>query len=173
MRSLSHLAKAQCIVLLTFDFDAESAQVRKTPDLPVPASKGQFGARVGIRRILELLDGHGIRATFFVPSWTAQRYEAETRDIIRHGHEVACHGHLHENLAELTGDEERKVLKKSLDIIRNVHGVTCSGFRAPYWEMSKRTLGYLEKLGFRYDSSLMNDDKPYPLYEEQKEHWDV
>ncbi len=163
---MSSLAKGRCVVLLTFDFDAESAEMRKTSDLPVKISKGQYGPRVGLQRMLAFLHGRGIKSTFFIPAWTAERYEAQTRDIINRGHEGAGHGYLHENLSELTATEEWKVLRKSVGVLEEIIGMRPIGFRAPYWAWSKRTLGYLRKIGFSYDSSLMNDDKPYPMTEE-------
>jgi peptidoglycan/xylan/chitin deacetylase (PgdA/CDA1 family) len=164
---MSRLSTAKCIVLLTFDFDAESAEVRKTPDLPVKVSKGQYGPRVGIRRVLEFLDKHGIKATFFVPGWTADHYSDQTREIFRRGHEVAAHGYLHENFSEMTGTEEWKAIRKSVDSLNRALGVRPTGFRAPYWDWSKRTLHYLCKVGFKYDSSLMSDDKPFQIGDEK------
>ena len=151
------------MVTLTFDFDAESAQVRKSPHLPVALSKGQF-ARIGLQRILELLEKHRIRATFFTPGWTAQQYQNEVREIAERGHEVATHGYLHENLSEVTAEEEAEIHRKSIDIIGNLLGRKPTGFRAPYWEWSNRTLGLIRGSGLRYDSSLMDSDRPYPIH---------
>lgn len=162
---MDDLAKAGMRVLLTFDLDAESAQVRKTPHLPVSLSKGQF-ARVGAERILDLLDRHRIRSTFFVPSWTAEEYADLVGEIARRGHEVAAHGYLHENLSELDDKGERDVHDRSVRILEKVGGRRPIGFRAPYWEWSTRTLALLQEFGFVYDSSLMNDDKPYRLRSE-------
>ena len=149
-------------VLLTFDLDAESAQVRKMPQLPASWSKGQF-ARVGAPRILDLLRGFGIQSTFFVPSWTAHAYAELVREIAERGHEIAAHGHLHENLSQLEEAGERDVHARSLRILEEVVGRRPLGFRAPYWEWSPRTLALLAEYGFTYDSSLMNDDRPYRL----------
>jgi peptidoglycan/xylan/chitin deacetylase (PgdA/CDA1 family) len=160
------LEKARCVVLLSFDFDAESVQVRKTPHLPVTLTKGQF-ARVGLQRILPLLDQYGIRSTFFTPSWTAQAYAQETREIARRGHEIAAHGYLHENFSELKDGQELTVHRKSVQIIEELAGRKPVGFRAPFWEWSTRTLQQIRKLGFKYDSSLMNDDKPYMIRDKQ------
>jgi peptidoglycan/xylan/chitin deacetylase (PgdA/CDA1 family) len=157
------LEKARCVVLLTFDFDAESAEVRKTPHLPVTLSKGQFGVRVGIHRILDLLDSYRIRATFFTPTWTIEHYPEETRELCRRGHEVSAHGDLHENFSELSEEEEWGIHCKAFNVMKTVLGIRPVGFRAPYWEWSSRTLTYLQKCGFRYDSSLMSDDKPYVI----------
>jgi peptidoglycan/xylan/chitin deacetylase (PgdA/CDA1 family) len=162
---MADLAKARTRVLLTFDFDAESAQVRKTPHLPVTLSKGQF-ARVGLERILALLDRYGIRATFFTPAWTAQQYSDLVREVVRRGHEIAAHGYLHENLAEVDAEGEQDVHEKSVRILGELAGKRPVGFRAPYWEWSTRTLGFLQEYGFIYDSSLMGDDKPYLVQSE-------
>jgi peptidoglycan/xylan/chitin deacetylase (PgdA/CDA1 family) len=159
---MADLRKARTRVLLTFDFDAESAQVRKTPHLPVSLSKGQF-ARIGVERILALLDKYGIRATFFTPGWTAGQYPEIVREIVKRGHEIAAHGYLHENLSEMNDEGERGVHEKSIRILEEVAGERPVGFRAPYWEWSTRTLGLLQRHKFVYDSSLMNDDKPYRM----------
>jgi peptidoglycan/xylan/chitin deacetylase (PgdA/CDA1 family) len=151
---------ARTVILLTFDFDAESAQVRKTPQLPVTLSRGQF-ARVGVERILGLLDKYGIHSTFFTPAWTARQYSGVVHEIARRGHEIAAHGYLHENLSELDENEEREVHEKSVNMLEEAAGKKPIGFRAPYWEWSARTLGFLRKYQFAYDSSLMSDDKPY------------
>lgn len=156
------LSKARTRVLLTFDIDAESAQVRKSPHLPVALSKGQF-ARIGVERILALLDKFQIRSTFFTPAWTAERYPDLVREIAARGHEVAAHGYLHENLSELDEGGEREVHEKSVRILEEVSGSRPTGFRAPYYEWSTRTLGFLREHEFAYDSSLMNDDKPYRM----------
>lgn len=166
---MSRFETAQCIVLLTFDFDAESAQIRKSPYLPVTLSKGQFAPRVGVPRVLGLLDKYGIKSTFFTPGWTAERYPEETRQISQRGHEVAAHGYLHENFGELTSDQEMYAHERSLSVIEKVIGTKPEGFRAPYWEWSTRTFGFLKKYGFKYDSSLMNDDKPYMIREGAEE----
>lgn len=75
---------------------------------------------------------------------------------------------MHENFSELTDEGELKIHRDSIQIIEKLTGERPVGFRAPYWEWSTRTLVYLQQCGFRYDSSLMNDDKPYHLNEETK-----
>ncbi len=158
------MAKATMRVLLTFDIDAESAQVRKSPHLPVSLSKGQF-ARVGVGRILELLETFDLHATFFTPAWTAAHYADLVRAIVAAGHEIAAHGDLHENFSEMDDAAEEAVHAKSVRVLHDVAGRRPIGFRAPYWEWSTRTAAFLRKHGFTYDSSLMNDDRPYTIGE--------
>src|SRR5438552_2277452 len=145
-------------VALTFDHDAISAEVNRG-DGPVDMSRGEFGPRVGVPRILALLDRYAIPATFFVPGHTVVTFPASVSSIVAGGHELGCHGWAHEDLASLEPLAEREVMTRSFDAIgRAARGVMPKGFRAPYWSLSGQTLEIAAELGFRYDSSLMADD---------------
>lgn len=159
----------RCTVLLTFDYDAESREALVASQRPVKLSKGQFGPRVGVSRILGLLDRYKIKSTFFVPGWTAEKYPESVKEIVRRGHEVAAHGYMHENLSELKSPEEEiQIFRKSVEILERVVGRRPVGYRAPHWEFTPRTITNLVRFGFRYDSSLMNDEKPYLIVDEGK-----
>ncbi|MGZ3640657.1 MAG: polysaccharide deacetylase family protein [Candidatus Limnocylindrales bacterium] len=148
-------------VALTFDHDAISAEVRRG-DGPTGISRGEFGPRVGLPRILELLGREGIPATFFVPGHTLATFPESVAAIVAAGHEVGCHGWAHEDLTALDAAAELDVLRRSRDAIAEASGQAPRGFRAPYWGLTPRTLGWVEELGFSYDSSLMADDvHPY------------
>jgi len=144
-------------VALTFDHDAISSEVRRG-DGPMTISRGEFGPRVGARRVLELLDREGIPSTWFVPGHTIETFPESVAAVVAAGHELACHGWLHEDLSTLTPDGERAVLARSVDVLIGITGQQPRGFRAPYWALSPHTLGIVQELGFSYDSSLMDDD---------------
>jgi peptidoglycan/xylan/chitin deacetylase (PgdA/CDA1 family) len=165
---MTDLARAKVRVLLTFDIDAESVQIRESPHLPVALSKGRF-ARVGMQRTLSLLDKYDIRSTFFVPSWTAQQYPGIVRDVVEKGHEIAAHGYQHEDFSTLDGASEREIHEKSVRILTELAGTRPKGFRAPFWIWSSRTLGFLRSSGFVYDSSLMDTDRPYRIRDGARE----
>jgi len=148
-------------VALTVDHDAISDAVRRG-DPPVKISHGEFGSRVGIKRILALLGSRAIPATFFVPGHTLTTFTDDTEAIVAGGHELACHGWFHEDFAELGVDQTREVLGRSVEAVRAVTGAAPTGFRAPYWSLGPQTLELVEAAGFVYDSSLMADD--YDLY---------
>ncbi len=148
-------------VAVTIDHDAISDSIRRG-DPPVKLSHGEFGARVGIKRILALLADRAIPATFFVPGHSLTTFTDDTDAILAGGHELACHGWFHEDFAELGADEARDVLARSVEAVRVVTGAAPAGFRAPYWSLGEATLGLVEAAGFVYDSSLMSDD--YGLY---------
>jgi peptidoglycan-N-acetylglucosamine deacetylase len=152
-------------VCLTFDFDAVSIWVstfKQTTALPV--SRGEYGARVGVPRILDLLAGKGIRATFFVPAHTATSFPAVTRRILEAGHEIASHGLCHESPVALTAGEEAQVLETSAKKLQTLLGSDFwpRGYRSPAWDLSDQSIAILEDHGYTYDSSLMADDfQPY------------
>jgi peptidoglycan/xylan/chitin deacetylase (PgdA/CDA1 family) len=151
-----------CCVQLSFDYDSNSALVRREPLDIVAQSRGRFAPNTAIPRILDLLDRHGIKSTFFTPGWTVDNFTESCEEIVSRGHEMGAHGYLHERLAELSWEAERGVFEKSIASFERL-GVKPEGFRAPYWLISDRTLGLVVELGFRYDSNFMDDDMPYML----------
>lgn len=159
--------KRRLDVLLTFDVDADSSvrgPYSGRPDEPVARSKGQFGPKVGLPRILNLLDKYAIKATFFVPGWTAETYPENVKEIVRRGHEVAVHGYKHENLAQLNSQkDEVEIFRRSIDRLQNLAGQRPLGFRAPDWEFSSYTMENLVKFNIKYDSSLMDSEEPYVI----------
>ncbi|HYN68740.1 MAG TPA: polysaccharide deacetylase [Candidatus Eisenbacteria bacterium] len=144
-------------VALTFDGDAISDAVRRG-DSPVKLSHGEFGPRIGIPRILELLEREAIPATWFMPGHTLETFPESTEAILAPGHELACHGWFHEDFSELKVDAQRDILARSVDIVTRLTGAPPAGFRAPYWALGPRTLELVEEAGYLYDSSLMSGD---------------
>jgi peptidoglycan-N-acetylglucosamine deacetylase len=148
-------------VALTFDHDSLSDGIRRG-DSPVKLSHAEFGHRVGVGRILDLLAKERIPSTWFVPGWTLETFPDDTRDILASGHELACHGWFHEDFSELEAGEQEAVLRRSVEAVRAVTGAPPAGFRAPYWALGPETLDLVAAAGFSYDSSLMADDyRPY------------
>jgi peptidoglycan/xylan/chitin deacetylase (PgdA/CDA1 family) len=148
-------------VALTFDSDAISDGIRRG-DSPVKLSHGEFGPRVGVPRILELLARDAIPSTWFVPGHTLETFPENTAAILGGGHELACHGWYHEDFSVLDAEAQSAILIRSVEAVRKVAGAPPKGFRAPYWALGAETLRLVLDAGFEYDSSLMADDyRPY------------
>ncbi len=150
----------------TFDVDAESAILAAdlaSAERRSVMSHQAYGPRTGVPRLLGMLDRTGIKATFFVPGYTAERWPAVVRSIRDAGHEIAHHGYLHELVATLSPEAEEAILVRGLAALDAVAGVRPSGWRAPMWESSWASAGILARHGFRYESSLMDADRPYLL----------
>ena len=154
-------AAPRLTVALTFDHDSLSDGIRRG-DSPVKMSHAEFGHRVGVPRILELLQREQIPSTWFVPGWTMTTYEDDTEAILQGNHELACHGWFHEDFAELDVDAQSDVLYRWVEAAKRASGAAPKGFRAPYWSLGVETLELVLGAGFSYDSSLMADDyRPY------------
>lgn len=155
---------ARVAVLLSFDVDNETIWLRYGEPTVGGLSQGQFGARRGLRRVVSLLDRHGIPATFFVPS-VSLRLNPDQVDLIQASgrHEFGVHGWVHELNTRLDSATERELVERALSEMEELTGTRPVGYRAPSWNFSPHTLGIIRDLGFLYDSSLMADDRPYEL----------
>lgn len=160
---------AKVAVGLSFDFDAETNALRDSNFSPGVLSQGEYAARVGITRILSLLDKYRIPATFFVPAVSALLHQDSIKLILSKGrNEIGIHGWIHERNSLLSGDEERELMKRSFETLKNLTGKAPSGIRTPSWDFSPSTLKIIKELGLIYDSSLMADERPYEILDEGK-----
>lgn len=169
------------MAILSFDVDAESpilAQGRRYADHAMVMTHQAFGPRVGVPRLLRLLDDYSLRATFFVPGLTAERYPRMVEQVLAAGHEVGHHSYSHRSAVTLTPDEERADFERALESLRNA-GADPRGHRAALWEASWLTPALVAEYGLLYDSSLMDADYPYKLGTESGEiielppHWSL
>jgi peptidoglycan/xylan/chitin deacetylase (PgdA/CDA1 family) len=104
----------RCACVVSFDVDAESAILQVDAKYATHAttmSHQAYGPRVGVPRLLEQLRAAGIRATFFVPGFTAECYPDTIRRIVADGHEVGWHGYMHELPHELPVAEQRAIIE--------------------------------------------------------------
>ena len=155
----------RCAVALSFDSDHDTNELRDGGKSIGRMSWGQYGSRVGVPRILELLKRTGVPATFFVPAVSALLYPHEQRRVIAEGHEIGLHGWIHEVNSTLSEADERDLHLRSCDVLTQITGVRPVGMRTPSWDFSPATLKIQREMGLLYDSSLMADNDPYELEE--------
>ena len=158
-------------VSLSFDFDTEpvwlSFQGNRGPSY---MSRGEYGARAGLPRILKLLDKHDIPATFFIPAASMVLHPAAVQTILdRPQHEIGLHSYIHESPLGLSEDQEREVYTKAMDIFVQTVGRRPVGFRSAAWDLTPATIKIVKEMGFLYDSSMMADDRPYSLMSDGEE----
>ncbi len=154
-----------CALSLTFDVDAESAILAAHPAAwrdAMAMTHQAFGPRVAVPRILRLLAEQEVRATFFVPGVTARLWPGTVAAILEAGHEVGHHSHTHVTATTMTDDEQRADFDAALAAL-DACGVTPRGHRAAMWQATWLTLDLVAEHGLDYDSSLMDDDRPYVL----------
>jgi peptidoglycan/xylan/chitin deacetylase (PgdA/CDA1 family) len=126
-------------------------------------SEVEFGLRRGVARVLERLAARGLTGTFYVPGTVALAEPGVICQIAQAGHEIAHHGHAHLPTDRLDTDAERHEIEAGLAAHESVLGARPTGYRSPAWELTPVTLALLAEHGFRYDSSLMGDDRPYRI----------
>jgi len=150
------------------DFDAHCLWMG-TFGITTPSylSRGEFGAEVGVPRLLQLFAEYDIHTTWCVPSHTLRTFPDQCAAIVEHGHEIAAHGCYHEQVPKLDAPEERRLLELQIADHEQFVGRRPAGYRSPAWDFSDATLGLLEEFGFVWDSSLMGRDfdayRPRPV----------
>lgn len=112
---------------------------------------------LGTRCILDLLDEHDARGTFFILSWVAERQRPLVREIAKRGHEIASHGTDHRRVTELTPDQFRESVRTSKRVLEEIAREPVVGYRAPSFSITRDrewALDILVEEGYAYDSSL-------------------
>jgi polysaccharide deacetylase family protein (PEP-CTERM system associated) len=109
------------------------------------------------RRVLEILDAHSVRGTFFVLGLVARAKPHLVTEIAKRGHEVASHGVSHIPLHLLDRAAVREELTASRKLLSDLAGEDVVGFRAPEFSITERNAWVLDEIvaaGYRYDSSI-------------------
>ncbi|MDT5068791.1 MAG: peptidoglycan-N-acetylglucosamine deacetylase [Mycobacterium sp.] len=156
---------ASAVLTLTFDLDAESAVLARSEaaahDLSTMSHQA-YGPQTALPRILTLLSETDVAATFFVPGESARRWPHAVESVLDRGHEVALHSDLHKPLTAMSDAQQADDLHANIEAL-NTLGAQPVGYRAPNWQLTTRTLELLIDNGLTYDSSLMDDDRPYVI----------
>ena len=154
------IATVQPTVLNAFTVDVEDYfQVSSFERVVVRSQWGEFESRVvaNTQRLLDLLGSRGVRGTFFILGWVADRFPQLLRDIHAAGHELACHSYWHRLVYDQTADEFRSDLRRAKQAIEDAAGCPVTAYRAPSFSITRRSLWALEILveeGFTLDSSV-------------------
>ncbi|GHJ41376.1 polysaccharide deacetylase family protein [Streptomyces sp. TS71-3] len=134
-----------------------------TPD-PLNYGWRDYGARVGIWRLAESLDRHGIRASVTLNSDVAKHYPQIIQAGVARDWAWVAHGRnnseLHSGIDEA---EERARLAEIVDAIEKATGRRPRGWLGPALTETFRTPALLAELGLGYVLDWANDDQPYPL----------
>jgi polysaccharide deacetylase family protein (PEP-CTERM system associated) len=108
-------------------------------------------------RLLDLFDEHNVKGTFFVLGWVAEREQNLVREIVKRGHEVACHGYSHQLVYNQKPDVFQEETIRAKKILEDITQQRVRGYRAASYsitENSQWALDTLVEAGFVYDSSI-------------------
>ena len=109
------------------------------------------------RNILNVLDRHSVKATFFVLGWTAKKNPDLIKKIAEKGHKIGCHSYFHRLIYDISREDFREDTQNAKDILEQITGESVRGYRAPSYSITRRSLwalDILEELGFEFDSSI-------------------
>ncbi|MEA2255903.1 MAG: hypothetical protein QOG35_1948 [Solirubrobacteraceae bacterium] len=136
---------------LTFDNLGEASAIARG-EQPDPESLGRHPSVTSVLpRLLDALDEHGLRATFFVEAVNCERYPDALREIAARGHELGHHSWAHETWDELEADREAELLLRGVEAFTAL-GVEVTGFRPPGGALTRRTPELLREAGLRWCS---------------------
>ncbi|KAG9514438.1 polysaccharide deacetylase, partial [Aureobasidium melanogenum] len=161
--------KQKMKIALSIDFDAISGWLGTSqhPDNNMAdISSGYFSGYVGVPRLLKVFSRLGIsdKVTWCIPGHSMETFPAQTKAIVESGAEIALHGYSHEGSTQMTAQQERDVLVKTMKLAEELTGKKPRGYRAPLYQIQERTVKLLQENGFLWDSSLAHlDSMPYFL----------
>lgn len=109
------------------------------------------------KKLLDILDGHNVKATCFVLGFIARRHPELVKEIIARGHEVASHGMYHKHVFKMTREEFAADIADCKKLLEDITTSDVLGFRSPGFSLTENSPWFFETLcekGYLYDSSI-------------------
>ena len=143
---------------------AGGSGIRPFPDYP-RFSHREYGHRVGIFRVLDVLERHGIKATVAMDVLTAENYPYLVQHCKDRGCEIIGHGISASQMitSNMPEEEELEYIRGSLEALRRATGTAPAGWLGPEYGESSRTPRLLAQAGISYVCDWANDEQPYPM----------
>jgi peptidoglycan/xylan/chitin deacetylase (PgdA/CDA1 family) len=142
------------VACFSFDNLGEAAEIGagRLSGLAAPGTDASLA--LGLPSLLGLLAQRGVRASFFVEGWNGLHHADAVAEIAARGHELGCHGWLHERWGDLEPGREDELLGRATEALTRAAGARPVGFRAPGGSRTAATERLLLEHGYRYDASL-------------------
>jgi allantoinase len=168
-------ARVAFTVTLMLDYWELAAPEGESPDPRIVSPLGkfspdwltwshrQYGARVGIFRILEVLDRFAIKPSVALGTEAAKRYPELVDALLRRGACFMAHGDYASRRITSRTEDERGFIIAARDGIAAAIGETPTGWCGQDFNESAETPAWLAECGFQYTTDWANDDRPYLL----------
>ncbi len=146
-----------------------SFQTATLYDRPLPDyrnySHREYGHRVGIFRVLDTLEKHGIRPTVAMDALTAENYPYLVKHCLQRGCEIIGHGMSVSRMitSEMSEETERGYIRESIEALTHATGSAPRGWLGPEYGESVRTPQLLAEAGIGYVCDWANDEQPYAM----------
>jgi peptidoglycan/xylan/chitin deacetylase (PgdA/CDA1 family) len=130
----------------------------------------EYGSRVGVWRILEILADTNVKSTFFACALAFEQNPAVAKAAVAAGHEICSHGYRWEEVFRLSDDEEKEHIQLAIASFQKTCGKRPVGWYCRYGPSTRTRRLVVEEGGFLYDSDAYNDDTPYFVEVSGKRH---
>jgi allantoinase len=133
------------------------------PVVPDVANYGWFdyGLRVGIWRIKDVLDFHGIRATMSLNGVLCEAYPRVVDGCLKSDWEFMGHNYIQRVMSK--EPDERAAIRRTRELLQQASGKPMRGWMGPGLSETEDTLDILAEEGVGYVADWVNDDLPYRL----------
>lgn len=148
------------LICFTFDNMGEAADVGAGRRTGVDPARPHASLSRGYPALYRMLERHQVHATFFIEGWNGVHHPDAVAEIVQRGHELGMHGWTHEPWSELDAPRERDLAARATEALTRAAGTAPIGFRAPGGARSDATESILLELGYRYDASLGDGNRP-------------
>jgi allantoinase len=169
------LALCLCVAFETWPADLGTAQTMQVEDsrrFPADASyrrdlqtvtDREFGERVGIYRLLDIFERHGVRSTFFISGVMCDRFPELMRQIAEVGHEVATENYIHDYSFQKSPEKEEQDLQRAIASVRKLLGHAPAGYLSPGVRPTFSTPEIIARNGYTYWADPQHEELPYTL----------
>jgi polysaccharide deacetylase family protein (PEP-CTERM system associated) len=151
-------AASQVTSILTVDYEDWFHVAHSTVSDPAVWDDLPLDIEDDTHHLLDVLDQHNAKATFFVVGWLAARTPDTLREIVRRSHQIGLHSYFHTPPNRMSEVEFQEDLLRCQRETVAITGVAARGYRAPYFGVRDCSFSYLEVLrrcGFSYDASVL------------------
>ncbi|WBU56306.1 polysaccharide deacetylase family protein [Paracoccus sediminicola] len=159
-----------------YEYDPPPNPQRKPWPTPHPSVPGfsirDYGNRVGHHRQMALLDKYGIRGSISLSTALCEHHPEVIEMCVERDWEFFSHGIYNTRYTYgLSEDQEREMIRDSIETIHRHTGQPCSGYLAPALSHSEHTLDLFAEVGQEmfgekggiYTCDLFHDDQPTPI----------
>lgn len=134
------------------------------PDLGIRSSM-EYGYRVGVWRVMEVLDRHAVKVSIIGNGLAAERHPALFRDFVGRGYDLVAHGYDQSRLfTQLSPEEQSKDIDRTLKVFEDVTGERVPGWGSPWARQYQATLDLLAERDLVFHQGLHDDELPYLLH---------
>jgi peptidoglycan/xylan/chitin deacetylase (PgdA/CDA1 family) len=130
----------------------------------------EYGSRVGVWRVMDILDGAKVQSTFYACAVAFEQNPAVAKAAVAAGHEICSHGYRWEEVFRLTEEQEREHIRLAIESFQKTCGRRPLGWYCRYGPSERTRRLVVEEGGFLYDSDAYNDDSPYFVHALGKRH---